>query len=331
MAHAYRILSKSPLSPESLRQEFLNDVKRGLSRTPRSLSSRYFYDEAGSLLFEKIMDLPEYYLTNAEHEILLDNRKQIAELMGDAPFNLVELGAGDGRKTKLLLEYFQENNIPFRYVPIDISEGAMRTLQQRVESCCPSVKMIGLVGEYFQGLNWMEKHIGGKSLVLFLGSNVGNFNRQNAIKFLGRLHQVLSSDDYVFIGFDLKKQVQRLNAAYNDAAGITARFNLNLLQRINRDLGGEFNLEKWRFYAGYNPTSGAIESHLLSTEHQEVRIAACNQTYEFDAWEAIHTEYSFKYSTAEINQLANESGFVQHDIYLDKNQDFADAIWKVEE
>lgn len=330
MPQSYQILSRSLQNPESVRQEFLKDVKLGLSKIPRHLSSRYFYDETGSLLFEKIMDLPEYYLTNAEHEILLNNRKNIADLMGDAPFNLVELGAGDGRKTKLLLEYFQRFNVPFRYVPIDISEGAMRALQQRVQACCYEIEMVGLVGEYFQGLNWMEKHIGGKSLVLFLGSNIGNFNRQNSIKFLSRLRQVLSSHDHVLIGFDLKKHFKRLNAAYNDSEGITAQFNLNLLERINRDLGGEFNLAKWRFYAGYNPTSGAIESYLLSTEYQKVRIAACNQTYEFDTWEAIHTEYSFKYSVNEIKQLAHESGFENQGLYFDSNNDFADAIWRVQ-
>lgn len=329
MTQTYRILKPGSQNPEASRQQFLRDVEQGLSQTPKAIPSRYFYDEKGSKLFEQIMELPEYYLTSAEYEILEHNHRRLAELVNHTTFNLVELGAGDGRKTKVLLEHFQSEKIDFKYIPIDISEGAMTALQKEVAACCHDLEMLGVVGEYFQGLNWVEKHMGGPSLVLFLGSNIGNFRPGKAKIFLRRLHEVLQPGDFVLMGFDLKKDTGRLNAAYNDEQGITAQFNLNLLTRINRELGGDFDLENWEFYGWYNPLSGAVESSLLSRKRQHVRIGACEGVFEFDAWEAIHTEYSFKYSEAEIEKMAANAGFTVVEHYHDKGQTFVDSLWSV--
>ncbi|MCF7801482.1 MAG: L-histidine N(alpha)-methyltransferase [Candidatus Marinimicrobia bacterium] len=329
MTQTYRILKPGSQNPESARQQFLRDVEQGLSQTPKSIPSQYFYDETGSKLFEQIMDLPEYYLTDAEYEILERNHRRLAELVNHSAFNLVELGAGDGRKTRVLLEHLHSEKIDFKYIPIDISEGAMTSLQEEVAACCSDLEMLGVVGEYFQGLNWVEKHVGGPSLVLFLGSNIGNFRPSKAKIFLRRLRQVLRPGDFVLMGFDLKKDTRRLNAAYNDKQGITARFNLNLLARINRELAGEFDLDNWEFYGWYNPLSGAVESSLLSRKRQCVRIGACGKVFEFDAWEAIHTEYSFKYSEAEIEKMATTAGFTVAEHYHAKNQTFVDSLWSI--
>ncbi|MCF7797499.1 MAG: L-histidine N(alpha)-methyltransferase [Lentisphaeria bacterium] len=329
MKQTYRILKPSAQNAETARQRFLHDVEQGLSQSPKSIPSRYFYDETGSKIFEQIMDLPEYYLTRAEYEILNNSRQQLAEMMNLQGFNLIELGAGDGRKTRVLLEYLQSAKIDFRYIPIDISPGAMATLQEEVSACCGDLEMLGVVGEYFQGLNWVEKQVGGASLVLFLGSNIGNFHPGKAKVFLRRLRQVLRPGDFVLMGFDLKKDTRRLNAAYNDKQGITAQFNLNLLNRINGELAGAFDLDNWAFYSWYNPLSGAVESSLLSQVRQTVHIGACDRNFVFDAWEAIHTEFSFKYSEAEIESMAKLAGFLVVHHFYDNQHDFVDSLWRV--
>ncbi|MEM9692093.1 MAG: L-histidine N(alpha)-methyltransferase [Myxococcota bacterium] len=313
-------------------RDFAHDVLVGLSESPKRLPSKYFYDDRGSELFQQIMGLDEYYPTDCEHEILQSRSSEIARpLVDGGPFRVVDLGAGDGKKTQLLLRHLCEAKADFTYVPIDISEGAMVELVRAMRSELPELKISGVVAEYAAGVHHLARqNVGARNLVLFLGSNLGNFNRVQSMAFLRRLWNSLRTDDYVLIGFDLKKDIDRLLAAYNDRDGVTAAFNLNLLERINRELGANFNVSKFRHYGTYNVFSGAMESYLVSLVPQVVHVRALEQNFSFDAWEPVHTEYSYKYLRSDIEQLAASTGFsVQRNLEDEKGW-FVDSLWRVE-
>ncbi len=314
------------------RREFALDVLEGLSETPKRLSSRWFYDEVGSELFAKIMDVPQYYLTDCEREILDHEAAAItAPLVGQGAFNLVDLGAGDGRKTMLLLRHLQRSGADVTYVPIDISEQAMESVVSRVAAELPGLPVRGIVSEYTDGLRWLHAQPGRQpNLVLFLGSNIGNFNKAQARAFLRRLWTALADGDRVLIGFDLKKDIDLLLSAYNDPAGVTAAFNVNLLARINRQLGGDFDVERFRHFATYNVFSGAMESYLVSLAGQQVRIEAIGQTFDFEPWEPIHTEYSYKYLETDVTGLAGATGYEIEARFYDRRRWFVDALWRVQ-
>lgn len=330
MASSFKILTPQDLDQvETEKQSFALHVLEGLSQIPKRLSSRYFYDDRGSKLFEKIMELPEYYPTNCEFEVLRSHQNEIAEFVRGEHFHLVELGAGDGRKTGILLQHFLERSLDFRYVPIDISQAAMEELIERLNKKFPALNSSGYVCEYFTALKWLNQMTDHRNFVLFLGSNLGNFNRSRARTFLRHLWNTLNDGDFVMIGFDLKKDIDTMLDAYNDSQGVTAAFNLNLLQRINTELGGNFNLKKFRHYATYDVFSGAMESYLVSMEAQTVFIEAIGQRFSFDPWEPIHTEYSYKYLESDIEQLAADTGFeIVHQFY-DSKKYFLDSLWQV--
>lgn len=325
----YRVLEhRSDLDVD---RDFPVDVLVGLSASPKHLSSRYFYDAEGSRYFQQITDLEEYYPTRAEHEILEARREAIcAAAIAGGRFNLVDLGAGDGRKTKVLLEHINGSGARCRYVPIDVSESAIQSLAADVRAAFPNVEVAGLVSEYLDGLDWLAQQSDRPNLVLFLGSNVGNFNRSESRDFLRRLWNALQPDDRLLIGFDLKKDVDVLLEAYNDAQGVTAAFNLNLLARINRELGGTFDLARFAHFATYNVHIGAMEMYLLSLEHQTVRVEALQRSFAFKPWEPIHTEFSFKYLDEDVQEMADETGFVLEERFWDAEQRFCDALWRVE-
>lgn len=308
---------------------FALDVLIGLTESPKRLPSKYFYDAEGSRLFQKIMELPEYYLTRCEFEILKRHGNQIAEQLRGRRFNLIELGPGDARKTRLLFDQFLEMRLDFRYVPIDISEHAMQDLVETLTVEYPQLEMQGLVSDYLQALAWMKKFETRSNLVLFLGSNIGNFNGKNARTFLRSLWSTLQNDDLLLVGFDLKKDIDLLLAAYNDAQGVTSEFNYNLLRRINRELGGTFDLSKFRHFGTYNVFSGAMESYLVSLEHQDVYVKEIGQTFNFEAWEPIHTEYSYKFLESDISKLAEETGFAIQKQFYDSRSFFTDSLWRV--
>lgn len=330
MSATYHVLNIRDLHPAGQQeQNFSTDVLIGLSQMPKKLSSKYFYDERGSQLFQEIMELPEYYLTNCEFEIIMEQKEIIAKEMAGQPFNLIEFGSGDGRKTNILLGQFQEYGFEFQYHPIDISEKAMSSLIERMNREFPDLSTEGIVAEYFEGLKWLNDTASRRNLVLFLGSNLGNFDKAHSRAFLHNLWNVLNNGDIVVIGFDLKKDIDVMLKAYNDSKGVTAEFNLNLLRRINRELGGNFDLEKFRFYAGYDVFSGAIESYLVSLEQQEVFIEKIGQSFIFDSWEPIHTEYSYKYLESDIEELAERTGFLIKKQLYDSNRCFVDSVWIV--
>lgn len=330
MGSQYTILSDQHLEHISNEwQNFAFDVLVGLSEYPKRLPSRYFYDDYGSQLFEKIMDLPEYYLTRCEFDILEKSHEEISQLVRDVAFNLIELGAGDGRKTSLLIQQFLQEDATFDYYPIDISETAMKTLISSLNERFPRLTTHGIVAEYFKGIRWLRNLSKSKNLVLFLGSNLGNFNKPQARGFLRNLWTTLNNGDYVLIGFDLKKDIDLMQKAYNDSQGVTSEFNLNLLRRINRELGGNFDLSKFRHYASYDVFTGAMESYLVSQEQQTVFIKKIGQTFSFKAWEPIHTEYSYKYLESDIETLAEQTGYRIIKQLYDSRRYFIDSIWQV--
>ena len=310
---------------------FAEDVRRGLSSEPKFLSSKYFYDDEGSRLFQEIMKLPEYYLTKSEFEIFSTQTKQIYEAFGansGGEFDLIELGAGDGAKTSLLVDYFLKQNAAFTYVPIDISEEALHSLTEKFTVQFPNLSIQTERGDYFRALETFKSKSDRQKVILFLGSNIGNFGCQQAQDFFANLRAVMNDCDRLFIGFDLQKDPRVILGAYDDASGVTAEFNLNLLTRINRELGADFNLTDFSHYASYHPIEGAARSFLISCRTQTVSIKALNESFEFDAWEPIFMEISQKYSLAMIEDLARASGFQIAENFFDGKKFYADSLWK---
>lgn len=331
MESGYRVLDHREI--HQLRdgaRDFAMDVLVSLSERPKRLPSKYFYDDIGSDLFQKIMNLEEYYPTACEREILESHGRSILATCAAERLNVVDLGAGDGAKTMVLLSALAQSGIDFRYVPIDISEGAMAGLVARVRDELPGVVVEGLVCEYVDGLTWLAENRSERTnLVLFLGSNIGNFDRPRARAFLRLLWTALKPGDFTLIGFDLKKDIDVLLDAYNDSKGVTAAFNLNLLTRINRELEADFEVERFRHFGTFDVFSGAMKSYLVSLDEQEVRIGALGRSFHFEPWEPIHTEYSYKYLERDIQGLARDTGFAIEAQYRDSKRYFTDSLWRV--
>lgn len=331
MVSTYQVLEHKDISSSlETRQVFATDIFHGLSQNPKVIPPKYFYDDEGSKIFIQITKLTEYYLTKCESEILENQKKNIADLVSKESFNLIELGPGDGQKTNILLDYFLKSSLDFKYVPIDISESTISGLINLIKQKFPKLETNGLVSEYFNGIKWLGQNGSKRNFVLFLGSTIGNFYKPNKLLFLRSLWNALNHNDLVLIGFDLKKDIDLMLKAYNDSKGITSKFNLNLLKRINYELEANFDLNKFRFYANYNPITGAVESFLISTEEQSVYIKYLEQTFHFNAWEPIHTEYSYKYLDSDIEALASETGYKVEMKLYDSKKHFTDYIWRVQ-
>lgn len=315
---------------ETKNKIFIQDVDEGLSESPKRLLSKYFYDEKGDELFVKIMNMPEYYLTDAEFEILSKQGEDIIDAfdIGQRKLELIELGAGDGTKTIQLLKKL-EGKLNFTYMPIDISQHALDTLEQRLAKETPDVKVQTLQGDYFSVLNDIVSRDGMK-VVLFLGSNLGNMLDVNANRFIKQLAERLKSKDKILLGVDLKKDADIILPAYNDAAGITRDFNLNLLARINRELGGNFNISQFEHKPVYNEEAGQAESYIMSTADQDVTIEATGKTYHFDEGERIHMEISRKYDEATVNHVIEDTGLSIKEIFTDSRGYFADFLLEME-
>ncbi len=310
-------------------ETFKAEVSAGLSSSPKRLHSRFFYDTPGSDLFRSITRLPEYYLTGCELEILQKSGRRIVSLLGHREFNLVELGSGDGSKVIHLIDPVLAENRRLTYLPIDLSASALETLTSFLCRHSPNLDVRCIVAEYSSGLQWIKSHLEGPTMVLFLGSNLGNFGQAEAEAFLSSVRQGLAPGDLLVIGLDLRKGIDTMVRAYNDSEGVTAEFNLNLLRRINRQLGGNFDPGKFRYYSTYNPHSGGIDSFLISLTRQSVFIRELCATFDFEAWEPIYTEHSHKYSEAEIRRLANQTGFVIQANFYDSRKYFVDSVWRV--
>lgn len=309
-----------------MENQFALDVIQGLTNKPKYLSSKYFYDETGDALFQRIMNLDDYYLTACEYEILSHNKRELLQIFKKdiERFNLVEFGAGDGYKTKILLEYFLYADEDFKYIPIDISGNVLEILESSLQKQFPDLQIEGIENDYFKALNELENE-GVRNVILFLGSNIGNFTRKRAIDFLSSLYKGMRDGDLLLIGFDLKKDPSTILKAYDDREGVTKAFNFNLLTRINNELGGNFDLSRFKHFPSYNPQTGTTESYLISTENQTVQVNG--STISFDAWETIHMEISQKYSLADIQCLADEAGFSPIRNFYDRKNFFVDSVW----
>ena len=310
--------------------QFAEDVLVGLSATPKQLSSKYFYDDEGSRLFREIMKLPEYYLTGCELEIFETQTADIyaAFANGEKAFDLIELGAGDGTKTAVLIDHFLKQNADISYLPIDISQEALDALTNKFNAEFPTLKMNARNGDYFKTLESLRNGNGRRKVLLFLGSNIGNFSREQSVSFFRSLRSVMNNNDLLFVGFDLQKDPHVIANAYEDAAGVTAKFNLNLLTRINRELGGNFDLNNFIHYANYRPIEGSARSFLISRETHTVRISALDRDFEFDQWEAVFMEISQKYNPSMIEALAAESGFEIKQSFCDSRNYYCDSLWR---
>lgn len=310
-------------------QTFAKDVEEGLSQRQKKLSSKYFYDKKGDELFQAIMRMPEYYLTDCEYHIFEQQKEEILDTIGRNDFELIELGAGDGFKTKVLLKHFLAEEVPFVYRPVDISQNVLDILKKDLHVAWPQLAVRPLKGDYFEMLERMHSEHGQRKVVLFLGANIGNYTRKEALRFLEKFRKQLDPGDHLLIGFDLKKDPEVILKAYNDPAGITAAFNLNLLTRINRELGGNFDLDQFSHWETYQPISGETKSYLISRKEQTVEISALSKTFKFEAWEAIDVELSLKYSPFEIEALAVAAGFKVTKHFYDDRKYFVDSLWEV--
>ena len=330
----YRVLGADELARlKNHARDFATEVLIGLSEKPKRIPSRFFYDDEGSRLFQRIMGVSDYYLTSCETEILTAECARIVDTLGTGPIDIVDLGAGDGLKTTILLEELVRRGLSFRYVPIDISEGAMRAVVERMRARYAGIDVQGIVASYIDGLEWLaqaSRDSARTTCVLFLGSNIGNFDHPHARAYLRCLWNALRTGDHVLIGFDLKKDIDVLLAAYNDDQGVTAAFNLNLLTRMNRELGACFDLTKFRHFGTYDVMTGAMKSYLVSIEEQDVWIDALRHSFRFNAWEPVHTEYSYKYLMSDIRSLASDTGFTPRLELTDRRGYFLDALWSVD-
>lgn len=323
-----KLIDQGLIDEDSLKEQFGIDVLTGLCAKPKTLSAKYFYDDIGSDIFQKITQHPDYYPTRTEFEILDAIKNDIPKIIGENEVDIIELGAGDCHKSKLIIDGFLDAGCKVNFYPIDISEKAMILLQDNIASH-PNLLVHGVVAEYFDGLRLVRQKSSNKQLVLFLGSNIGNFDRVQNQGFLRRLWMSLNADDYVLIGFDLKKNVDVLTAAYNDSDDHTKDFNLNLLTRINRELGGNFNIDKFQHLGVYSPIQGAMESYVLATENQDIYIAELKRSFHFEAYEPIHLEYSFKFLKSDIDYICQENGFNVVEHFTDPIEYFIDSLWTV--
>jgi len=309
--------------------KFRNEILNGLKENPKHLLSKYFYDKKGDLLFQQIMNMPEYYLTDCELEIFTEKTADLANAINafDEPFDLIELGAGDATKSSFLLDFLIKQNADFTYMPIDISGNIIEVLEDRLALKIPDLHITGLNGEYFEMLDKVNEISSKRKVILFLGSNIGNMEIEEAYHFCSELRQKLNPGDILLIGFDLKKNPHTILQAYNDKTGITAAFNLNLLTRINEGLNADFDVNKFKHYQTYDPLTGACRSYLISLKDQMVTIE--NEKIQFKENEAVYMEISQKYSLDEINLMAVKNGFEPLREISDSKKWFIDAIWEV--
>ena len=292
------------------------EVLKGLSCQPKAIPPKFFYDKYGSQLFDQITELPEYYPTRTEIAILKEHGEEMASLLGQECL-LVELGSGSSQKIRLLLDALQ----PAAYMPMDISKQHLLQSAQTLANDYPNLEIHAVCTDYSSEFQLPYHPDNKPKAAFFPGSSIGNFEPPQAQKLLHQLAQLLGTDSTLLIGVDLKKDPQHLNAAYNDAAGVTAAFNLNLLARINRDLNANFELSRFEHQAFYNEKSGRIEMHLISNIPHEVKIDG--QAFEFAIGENIHTENSYKYTVAQFQNLANEAGFHPVQVWTDPAELFS--------
>ncbi len=304
-----------------------SDVIKGLTQTPKSLSPHYLYDDRGSELFEEISELPEYYVTRTEAAILQDCAEEIAQITGACEF--VELGSGSSAKTRVLLDAYQKLGLPLHYLPIDVSAGILEATARQLLLDYPSLKVHALAGTYEQALGELQRSELPTRMIGFIGSSLGNLNPQQCEEFLSHITGALQLGEYFLLGIDLQKPKHILEAAYNDSAGVTAAFNLNVLNHLNRRFDGNFDPKKFEHWTFYNETEHQIESYLRSLEAQTAELKNLKLKLNFEKGETIHTEISRKFDINCMQELLKNKDLVTQKVWTDQNQWFALILSKL--
>ncbi len=311
-------------TPSEIRSAFREDVAHGLQQRQKTIPPKYFYDQQGSLLFEEICRQPEYYLTRTETAILTQHAAAIVESVGECA--LIELGSGSSLKTRLLLDECQRRQDRVHYIPIDISASMLEATAHKLLEEYPHLRIDALAADYLTGLSVLPA--ASCRAVLFLGSNLGNFSPREQEQLFRQLAHTLKPGDFLVIGLDLRKSLEVVEPAYNDAAGVTADFNLNLLGRMNRELHADFDVNAFSHLAFYNPVQHQIEMHVRSEREQQVTIRDLALTVAFRAGETIHTEISRKFDLDEINAQLAPFGFCPRIRWSDARSWFAVCLFQ---
>lgn len=305
------------------------DTALGLSSIPKFLLPKYFYDDRGSAIFREIMNMPGYYLTACEYEILLEHSASIAAHLSEGAsfLNILEPGAGDGSKTVLLLKAMVNAGIDFRFVPVDISNEANEVLRDTIIAELPEADVRPLTGDYFHMFNSSEINPGERNVIIFLGSNIGNLNNNELHLFLQNISDYTLRGDKLLIGFDLKKSPSVIMKAYDDPYGLTRKFNLNHLLRLNNELHADFDVSLFEHHTYYNPVSGELKSFLVSTAEQHIHIGAIGDTFTIGQWEPLFMEMSRKFDLHALESIAISHGFRIVKNFTDRRNWFVDSLW----
>lgn len=314
----------------SLIENFAKDVLEGLTSSTKYLKSCYLYNQLGDSLFQEKMAMSEYYLTSCEYEIFLKHKDDIMNIFseGSENFNLIELGAGDGHKTKIILENHVKNHKNLTYIPIDISQNILTELKGNLSFMLPDLNVIPIVGDYIGGLKTLaESEEKCKKVVIFIGSNIGNFLPSDSELFLQDVASCLNIGDIILIGFDMKKSPQVIKDAYT--LGPNEKFYKNILERINEELEGNFDLANFEHYFSYNPINGLGETFLISKKAQSVKIVSIDTEIFLNAWEPIHISVHRKYDDHDIQELAEKTGFEIIHSFYDNQKYFSNSIWRL--
>jgi len=317
-----------------INNEFVKDVEKGLADKQKHISPKFFYDKKGSKLFEEICDQPEYYLNRSESLILKRSVDEIMNKLGEKQISIIELGNGNSLKTRILLKPFLANLRKVCYFPIDVSLKMLKKSIKDLSKEYVNLQIFGICSDYVSGLMKinhfmkMKNNIPKNKLIIFLGSSIGNFDPKEAKNFLCSLKRYIRQEDALLIGIDLEKDKRILNKAYNDKKGLTAKFNLNILARINRELDGEFKLSSFEHKSFYNIHKHRIEMHLESKLDQEVRVGAIKKTFHFKKGETIHTENSYKYSQNNLNELVKNAGLEMIQSFTDRKKQYTLILLK---
>lgn len=314
------------LTKEDGAANFARDVRAGLSSTPKQLFPKYLYDELGSRLFEAICRVDEYYLTRAEDEILTGHADEIIAAIPNCE-TLIELGSGSAEKTRKVIDAFMRRQSELVFVPVDISASALEESSHALLDEYPSLKIRAYAADYFQALDALPPLGSKPALVLFLGSNIGNFEPAEALTFLRAIRRVLRKGDAMLLGADLRKDAATLEAAYNDSLGVTRAFIVNELGRINRELDANFDLWAFGLRSFYNEEAGRVEVYLESLREQSVEIRALNMSIHFEAGERIQMEHAYKYDVDRLAQLGKQSGFNLERTWFDQSKRFSSNLF----
>lgn len=307
--------------------EFAEDVRRGLSSNPKQLFPKYLYDSLGSRLFDAICHVDEYYPTRAENEILTGHADQMVAAIPDCQ-TLIELGSGSADKTRRIIEALLRLRTELLFIPVDISASALEKSSRALLAAYPAMRIEAYAADYLEGLAAMQPLPEGPALMLFLGSNIGNFEKDEALSFLQAIRRMMRPGDALLLGADLKKDRATLEAAYNDALGVTRAFIVNELARINRELGGNFDLWAFGLRSVYREDAGAVEVYLESLRSQSVTISSLGMTVDFAAGEWMHMEHSYKFDVEGLNQMGSQSGFGLERTWLDSKGLFSSNLFR---